>query len=542
LLYVQRKYRVGKKKYLSYASNASFNKFVSNEKQQITAISKDLEYETPLHLMKHWVNCYNQTTAYRRTTAKVQAIPKKEASVAFKNIFGTASALDKSSQEYKNNAILTLGDYASQAREALKPATENEPDESGGDEGSSSSSSNDNNNNVEDELVRRVNERILHNKVLPRLNVPLKNKTIKTILLRKAAEMISAEDLDAKQLEFVKLCVSKSINLLNHHHVELYKQTLAYSTYNEIIQSALDIKSQLVITEHQFITNLFAELRQFQFDKTCQGVTTLLDDLKAAETDKSSEYYKLLRIVSNMVTNFKVWKLEDDKTFKLAEKTYERKFTEILEVLLEDEDVHIFDGELVFEETQEMITMQGKIDFGRKIDIIAKSRYNDVNLELSSIEFKVQGADDTTFLQQQSKNTRTNLCILNKINSISSKLNSILYMDWRGRGGYLALIHQDNDIAISQYVDRLYIPKNLMELVSCEKTIQNLWMWKDKIIKLNNESKLAAHLQENKYIVAEIGSSHVVRSPARLPSQSPRVTPFFTPTNKRTRKVMEENS
>ncbi|KAG2197219.1 hypothetical protein INT47_003594 [Mucor saturninus] len=66
------------------------------------------------------------------------------------------------------------------------------------------------------------------------------------------------------------------------------------------------------------------------------------------------------------------------------------------------------------------------MEFGRKIDIIAKSRFDDVNLDLSSIEFKAQGADDTTFMKQQSKNIRTNICILNNITSRDASMVNML--------------------------------------------------------------------------------------------------------------------
>lgn len=83
---------------------------------------------------------------------------------------------------------------------------------------------------------------------------------------------------------------------------------------------------------------------------------------------------------------------------------------------------------------------------------MAKSKYGNVLLELCSIKFKVQGADDTTFMRQQSKNIRTNICILDKINNIKKKLKYILYMDRKGREAYLALLYQHNDIVIYQHI------------------------------------------------------------------------------------------
>ena len=99
--------------------------------------------------------------------------------------------------------------------------------------------------------------------------------------------------------------------------------------------------------------------------------------------------------------------------------TYVRKLTNLLDILLEDEDVDIYDGELVSEASQHMGILREEQDDGRKIDIMAKPRYNNVRLELYSIEFKVQGADDIIFMHQQSKNIQTNICILNKINNIN---------------------------------------------------------------------------------------------------------------------------
>lgn len=67
--------------------------------------------------------------------------------------------------------------------------------------------------------------------------------------------MVSKEHLDNEQLEFVKLCVSKSINLLNHRHVEEYKELLTFEAYEKIIKSATNAKSRLIIAEYQFVTD-----------------------------------------------------------------------------------------------------------------------------------------------------------------------------------------------------------------------------------------------------------------------------------------------
>lgn len=315
--------------------------------------------------------------------------------------------------------------------------------------------------NLENDVLERTKERILQHKIFPRVKVS-GAMALSEILLNKAAELISLMDTNANQLVFIKLCLSKTINLLNHDHVEIYRQILSDTLYNDIVDSARAAKSILKPTENQFITNLFAKLLEFQFDCDCKRVTILLDDMKSAEKDKESDNYKVLRIVSSLVENFKIWKREEDSQLSLSEMTYVRKLANLLDILLEDDDVDIYDGELISEVSQHMGILRGEQDYGRKIDIMAKSRYNNVRLELCSIEFKVQGADDTTFMRQQSKNIRTNICILNEINNITKKSKSILHMDWKGRKDYLVLLHQHNDIVICQYVDTLYIPKKLI--------------------------------------------------------------------------------
>ncbi|KAI9268376.1 hypothetical protein EDC94DRAFT_646025 [Helicostylum pulchrum] len=158
--------------------------------------------------------------------------------------------------------------------------------------------------------------------------------------------------------------------------------------------------------------NYILALLEFQFDREYDRITTFLDDTNSTEKDKKSDSYKVSRVA-----------------------------------------------------TQRTAALSGEEDEGRKIVIMAKSKYGNVLLELCSIKFKVQGADDTTFMRQQSKNIRTNICILDKINNIKKKLKYILYMD--------------------------------------RKALERLRMRKNLVIRLNNESKLVVHLEESRYVITE---------------------------------------
>lgn len=127
--------------------------------------------------------------------------------------------------------------------------------------------------------------------------------------------------------------------------------------------------------------------------------------------------------------NFKSWKIEDAKHNDYAEMTYQRRFANILDILLKDEDVTVFHGEKVSKDTQRTQILNKDEDNGWKIDLITKTKYSDVIIELCSIEFKVQGANDNISKKQQSKNIRTNISILNNIKNINKKSSNILYMD-----------------------------------------------------------------------------------------------------------------
>lgn len=133
-----------------------------------------------------------------------------------------------------------------------------------------------------------------------------------------------------------------------------------------------------------------------------------MDDKRSLEKDKECENCKLPGIVELVIKDFKTWRNEED----LAEGTYVSKFANILDILLEDEDVTVYDGETFSTATQSMqILDENEQTSGRRIDLIAKTKYNKVKIELCAIEYKIFNASNNIFIQQQSKNVRMNSCI-----------------------------------------------------------------------------------------------------------------------------------
>ncbi|KAG1048094.1 hypothetical protein G6F43_009495 [Rhizopus delemar] len=292
------------------------------------------------------------------------------------------------------------------------------------------------------------------------------------------------------------------------------------------------------------IDNLFDDQLEYRFDKNTNRILQYFDDQKSAEPDKTSDNYKLFRIVQQAVFNFKFWAKESDEVMgSYSENMYLRKFAELMDILFEDEnDVAIYDGETISQASQYMkILNEDEADSGRRIDMLSKTKYNDTVIEVCSTEFKRLTASTTICNRQQSKNIRINSAIAYNIHNITKKELAIEYMDWRGRIGYMVQLFFFQGVVVAHQVDSLYIPKLLLELDNFRSTLKRLYTWKEKKIKISNEIRLAAFEEQRKYMAADISTSHceIVYSPPRPPK--PIITPFFTPTIPNKRKTPHES-
>ncbi|KAI7890053.1 uncharacterized protein EV154DRAFT_512778 [Mucor mucedo] len=568
--------------YFKYTKKPTFDQFSKRKKDDIVNHSSKMLASNAITLMRYWVNIYNRVAAQQRSTIKIVNAPKT-ASVIFNEIFEIYSALRKANHQYTVTSVATLGNYASSAQSNLSDfvhqGDKNESDgeekeeekkgdgekeggeqEEGDEEGEKEEDRDDGEDNGKGKesinmldydkafnfytsiLTTHAQQRLLKNKIFPVVIIPLSNyPTLPFILLNEAASLVSQKDLDVNETELLKLCLSQTVNLLDPDHVNLYARFIPAPFYDEILQACDEMKSRQPSFNVSAIDEIFGELLQFQFDKDDCNLLGHLDEKKYKEKNKKSEHYKLLRIVQEVVHNFKKWKIEDAKHNNYAEMTYQRKFADILDILLEDEDITVYDGERVSKDTQRIQTLNEIEDNGRKIDLLTKTNYDDVAIELCSIEFKSQDANDSTFKKQQSKNIRTNISILNNISNIRKQSSDTLYMDWRGREGYMVHVFQFKDVMVSYFVKDLYIPKNIMELNDFRSTLQYLCFWRDSLVKLSNEIKLAVYKEKRKYIVSGISAPfRPIDSPPRSPAHKSHITPFFTPTSKRTRKVMEQ--
>lgn len=274
---------------------------------------------------------------------------------------------------------------------------------------------------------------------------------------------------------------------MNPYHLA-YSQFTSQSTITEISAAYNNQFAIQGIPSNKLLNTIFNNLTQFRFDKDTKRILVHLDEQRYLEKDKESENYCLIRIIEQVVHNFKSWNW---KTMLLTTMPSKHTFASLQISFLKMKMLPRMMVKLHRRTHSNLRLLGHDKDQMREIDLLTKTKYNDNTMELCSIEFKAHGTDTTTIMKQQSKNIRTNTCILNNINKESK---SILYMDWREREGYLAQVFQLNDI-----VADLYIPKELLELDDFSITLKHLCYWRDSVVKPSNETRLAAYRYQKRY-------------------------------------------
>ncbi|KAI9485754.1 MAG: hypothetical protein EXX96DRAFT_18520 [Benjaminiella poitrasii] len=146
-------------------------------------------------------------------------------------------------------------------------------------------------------------------------------------------------------MELMKLCLSRNINFMNCNYREIYAAEFDPKTYKEIMDECEKRRTILPSSITVKIDNLFDNLLEYHFDKNANRILQYFDDQKSAEPDKTSDNYKLLRIVQQAVFNFKFWAKESDEAMgSYSENVHLRKFAELMVILFEDEnDIAIYD-------------------------------------------------------------------------------------------------------------------------------------------------------------------------------------------------------
>ncbi|KAI9266273.1 hypothetical protein EDC94DRAFT_668010 [Helicostylum pulchrum] len=224
----------------------------------------------------------------------------------------------------------------------------------------------------------------------------------------------------------------------------------------------------------------------------------------------------------------------------VSENSYLRHFERVLDFMFTNTELGAKDGESVCSSTRRMqIINNEEVSFGWRLDLIIINKHNKMS-EICSLKFKKHDASFSTLTNQQSKNMRTNACILNEIHLLSNDDTiSVTYMDFAGTHGYIAQLIKFEGRFISHEVGKFSLIESLLELEDLRKSIINLYRWKADLVNKSNIIRLANAKQENKYALCHI-SCPLVRSPPRSPN--PTIVPariLLSPSKsgKRTREV-----
>jgi hypothetical protein len=134
---------------------------------------------------------------------------------------------------------------------------------------------------------------------------------------------------------------------------------------------------------------------------------------------------------------------------------------------------------------------------------------------------------------------RINACILNEIHMITKDDDdSIFYMDFAGRNGYIAQVFRLGDVFIAHKIDYIYFPKSLFELDDVKRIIKLLLKWKVQCLKTHYKLATALLKEERRYSQVEYSNGlHRQITPENLLKP---IDVFFTPSKgKRSRDVYE---
>jgi hypothetical protein len=222
------------------------------------------------------------------------------------------------------------------------------------------------------------------------------------------------------------------------------------------------------------------------------------------------------------VKSFKTYTNES----KVSEATYLRKFAQVLEHLLETTTlIEIYDGETVSNVTRRMLITKGEeVDYGRRIDLIVKTKDGEQQYELAANEFKRSNVSNDLLRYQQSKNIHINACIKNEIDLLPNNHDTrISYFDFEGRKAYISQLFSYDDYLVTFKVGQFQIPKNLIQLDGFRSSLINLYAWKNATIQ-NSQNVLSA-LSKNDANYSLVDIADDLPPLCLSPPRKPRVIP-----------------
>ncbi|ORE11112.1 hypothetical protein BCV72DRAFT_332415 [Rhizopus microsporus var. microsporus] len=324
-------------------------------------------------------------------------------------------------------------------------------------------------------------------------------------------------------------------NNVNPYLSNIYQDILPTEEIQVINQTRKQKKDDLFFDDgtNSLIDEALDRLMPYSISNNKDSLRSLIDELKYKEPSKNSTKYQILNAVETILS---LWKSASPK----SEYTYLRKFESLLEIILDDAELIMSDGESICASTRDCLRSSLKeVDeemtkFGRRIDLLIKCSRLDTSAELCSIEFKKNDASNTDIIHQQSKNARVNVCILNSLNCFTNAFdNQVLSVDFVGTNGYMTQMFWCKEVIVTQKVCSLSIPTDVYDLGSLRNTLKYLYLWKKHLLVLSAKVIQSLHCNKRKYSLIETCEED--SSPRQCTPDMQLADVFMTP-HRRTKK------
>jgi hypothetical protein len=274
-----------------------------------------------------------------------------------------------------------------------------------------------------------------------------------------------------------------------------------------------------------------------------------LHELKQEESERGL----LLKMLEKIVLSFEFWGKQDNA----AENTYNRKFTELMEVLFCGTSITVDDGEKVCAATADerygneirgssSSTMASTTtanntnntgNRGHKIDLIVRGIRNKV--DYSCNEWKTKGTSDATNTQQQAKNIKVNCCLLKCINNVLGNDSAEIFcMDWVGGFGYLYHVKMVGEVFVIKHTIDLMMPLQAEVLNLFATTIKTMFSWKAHLLSMDRRVTRSRIINKNNDVLGALRPSRPSTSVSTTSSSAATVTTTITTNSSTNNNIM----
>ncbi|KAI7864208.1 hypothetical protein BDF14DRAFT_1837198 [Spinellus fusiger] len=414
--------------------------------------------------------------------------------IHFTRIHNLLYSQKEASHKIMMGATKAIREFAETAAEMLKPPS---------DTTIAKQPSEDHNDKSEDyiylrdKLNRRINRK-KHTQQQQRVSYEVEG-SMTTTLLHIVNEILSKDNNTNNELELCKLCLSSIISFTNPRISALFKNLLPQNLFQEAKSACESGKAKLACSVEtiSYIDTIVNGLLPFENDRNTNNCIAYIDHSKYKESDKDTEKYQLLCIIEKAIKAMTVIK----KSNNPQEAFWVRKHMEIMEILFDDTEILVSDGESICKDTR---AASSGSSFGRRVDILVSVGVGENAVNLASLEVKRKDATVTAQLYQQSKNHRINCGILNRNNCLMGITDlSCIYIDIVGPSGYIVQLKRHNDYYITQVLDNFHMPTELVEMDFLKKFLTMLYSWKALIVQQSIQLKKSLIVRKRKLSMIE---------------------------------------